>query len=222
MKFLNIIGTIQREPLPSPWACLILVAIILPGSALAGTQSKAKSPMTTQVATLGGGCFWCIEAVYERKDGVISVTSGYAGGKIPHPDYKQVCTGTTGHAEVVQIKFNPEVISYEEILDLFWAAHNPTTVNRQGADVGSQYRSIILYHNEEQKRIAEQSKARAASQFSEPIVTEIKALENFYPAEDYHQDYFQKNPGQPYCSVVIRPKLEKLLHQGKISSSVAK
>ncbi|MBN2552221.1 MAG: peptide-methionine (S)-S-oxide reductase MsrA [Spirochaetales bacterium] len=164
----------------------------------------------SEIATLGGGCFWCIEAVYERIDGVKEVISGYAGGDKADPTYEEVCSGTTGHAEVVQIHFDPEVISYEEILDLFWKAHDPTTVNRQGADVGTQYRSIILYHGEAQARAAERSKAGAAADFDRPIVTEIVPLTAFYEAERYHQDYYQNNPRAGYCTFLIRPKLQKL------------
>ncbi|MFP4329354.1 MAG: peptide-methionine (S)-S-oxide reductase MsrA [Alkalispirochaetaceae bacterium] len=165
---------------------------------------------TTQKATLGGGCFWCLEAVYKRIDGVEEVTSGYAGGEVKDPTYREVCTGRTGHAEVVEITFDPEKISYEQILDLFWEAHDPTTLNRQGADVGTQYRSAIFYHNPEQKEIALQSKEKAQEQFKDPIVTEITELETFYPAEDYHQDYFDLNPDAGYCRVIIAPKLQKL------------
>ena len=161
-------------------------------------------------ATFGGGCFWCIEAVYERLPGVLSVTSGYAGGGSMNPDYHQVCSGMTGHAEVVQIKFNPERIAYERLLDIFWIAHDPTTPNRQGADQGTQYRSIILYHNEAQRAAAERSKAAAEEMFESPIVTEIVPLEKFWPAEDYHQDYYRNNPRQPYCLATIPPKLKKL------------
>jgi peptide-methionine (S)-S-oxide reductase len=164
----------------------------------------------TETATLGGGCFWCIEAVYKAKEGVTAVTSGYAGGSRPNPTYEQVCTGATGHAEVVQIEYDTARISFEDILDTFWKAHDPTTLNRQGHDVGTQYRSIILYHNDEQRRIAEQSKAEAQKRFRDPIVTEIRELDTFYPAEDYHQDYFEKNPNAGYCRVVIAPKLKKL------------
>lgn len=163
-----------------------------------------------EVATVGGGCFWCIEAVYARSDGVLSVTSGYAGGQTPEPSYEQVCSGTTGHAEVVQIEFDPARISFGEILDLFWKAHDPTTRDRQGADVGPQYRSIILYHDEEQKKQAESSREQAQSRFKDPIVTEIVPLEKFYPAEQYHQDYYEKQPQAGYCRVVIQPKLQKL------------
>jgi peptide-methionine (S)-S-oxide reductase len=163
-----------------------------------------------EVATLGGGCFWCLEAVYERIDGVKSVVSGYAGGSKPDPTYTEVCTGTTGHAEVVQVSYDPEVISYQKVLELFWKAHDPTTLNRQGADVGTQYRSIILYADDTQRGIAERSIAEAAGHLSNPIVTEIQPLKVFYPAEEYHQDYYAKNPYAGYCSFVIRPKLQKL------------
>jgi peptide-methionine (S)-S-oxide reductase len=164
----------------------------------------------TEVATLGGGCFWCVEAVYRRIDGVKSVVSGYAGGHKANPTYEEVCSGTTGHAEVVQIHFDPQRISYEEILDLFWKAHDPTTLNRQGADVGTQYRSVILYANKEQAQAAERSKAVAAAAFSDPVVTEIEPLETFYEAEKYHQDYYRHNGNAGYCRFVIRPKLRKL------------
>jgi peptide-methionine (S)-S-oxide reductase len=164
----------------------------------------------TEVATLGGGCFWCLEAVYERIEGVNSVTSGYAGGTAVDPSYEEVCSGRTGHAEVVQIEYDPVRISYEKILDLFWKAHDPTTLNRQGADAGTQYRSIILYHDQTQKKAAEESKRKARSMFEDPIVTEIKPLERFYHAEKYHQDYFDRNPNAGYCRIVIQPKLEKL------------
>jgi peptide-methionine (S)-S-oxide reductase len=173
-------------------------------------NSDIETNGSTEIATLGGGCFWCIEAVYDRIDGVKAVVSGYAGGEKEDPTYEEVCSGTTGHAEVVQIHFDPKVITYEEILDLFWKAHDPTTLNRQGADVGVQYRSIILYNSEAQERAAERSKAKAASTFDEPIVTEIVPLSRFYPAEKYHQDYYRNNPRAGYCSFVIRPKLQKL------------
>jgi peptide-methionine (S)-S-oxide reductase len=175
-----------------------------------GNSMSAGSTNSTEVATLGGGCFWCVEAVYERIDGVQSVVSGYAGGQKANPTYEEVCAGTTGHAEVVQIYFDPEVISYEDILDLFWKVHDPTTLNRQGADVGTQYRSIILYNGEAQAQAAERSKAKAAAYFDDPIVTEIVPLSAFYEAEKYHQDYYENNPYAGYCTFVIRPKLQKL------------
>ncbi len=163
-------------------------------------------------ATLGGGCFWCLEAVFQRRVGVVKVVSGYAGGTTENPGYSEVCRGDTGHAEVIQIEFDPEEIGYDEILELFWKAHDPTTLNMQGADVGTQYRSIILTHNEEQRRVAEDSKRRLdeSGVYNSPAVTEIRPLDVFYPAEDYHQDYFNKNPHAGYCSVVIHPKLKKL------------
>jgi peptide-methionine (S)-S-oxide reductase len=167
------------------------------------------APSPAALATFGGGCFWCVEAIFKTLPGVVKVTSGYAGGTIPNPSYKQVCTGRTGHAEVIQIEFNPEVITYAELLSAFWDAHDPTTLNRQGPDVGTQYRSIILYHDPAQKQAAEKSKLEAARKFQSPIVTQIVPLQKFYPAEEYHQDYFQRNPQAPYCARIIRPKLDK-------------
>lgn len=166
--------------------------------------------MKTETATLGGGCFWCVEAVYEGHPGILSVTSGYAGGKTDNPSYEDVCSGGTGHAEVVQVEFDPAKISYHQILEIFWSAHDPTTLNRQGADTGTQYRSIILTADEEQARIARESKKQAQEKFPSPLVTEIVPLEKFHPAEDYHQDFYRENPAHPYCRAVIRPKLEKL------------
>ncbi len=164
----------------------------------------------TELATFGGGCFWCMEAVFQRLPGVKSVTSGYAGGHIENPTYQQVCSDATGHAEVIQIEFDPQKISYEKLLDVFWEEHDPTTLNRQGNDEGTQYRSVILYHDETQRKTAEKSKAEAQKNFSRPIVTEIVPLKKFYPAEGYHQDYYNNNSNAPYCRVVIQPKLEKL------------
>ena len=165
----------------------------------------------TEFATLGGGCFWCTEAVYQDLKGVQRVESGYAGGTVNNPTYRQVCTGTTGHAEVVQITFDPAVISYKEILDVFWRVHDPTTLNRQGADVGPQYRSVIFYHSNEQRAIAEQSKQEtdASGLWPDAIVTEISPYTQFFKAEDYHQNYYQDNPNQPYCMMVISPKMQK-------------
>jgi len=163
-------------------------------------------------ATLGGGCFWCLEAVYDRVEGVHSVTSGYAGGHVDDPSYRQVCTGTTGHAEVTKIKYDPDVISYRALLEIFFTIHDPTTKNRQGADVGPQYRSIILYHDDEQRATAEAvvDELDASNVFGDPIVTEIKPLGTFYQAEGKHQDYYANNPGQPYCQAVIAPKVNTL------------
>ena len=184
----------------------------------AAPDSPNSAPAKTELATIGGGCFWCTEAVFETMDGVKSVVSGYAGGKTENPTYEQICTGTTEHAEVIQIAYDPAKISFEKILELFWNAHDPTTLNRQGADRGTQYRSTIMYHNEEQKKIAEKSKAAAQKDFKDPIVTEIVPLKKFYAAEEYHQDYFARNPDKGYCTVVIRPKLLKLEKSNLIPS----
>ena len=164
-----------------------------------------------EITTLGGGCFWCLEAVYDQLEGVLDVVSGYAGGHIPNPDYKSVCNGTTGHAEVVQVTFDPAIVSFKEILEIFFTIHDPTTLNRQGADVGTQYRSEIFYHSSEQKALAEVviTEIEAAEIWGNPIVTEISALDTFYPAEDYHQEYFQRNPYQGYCRAVVAPKVAK-------------
>ncbi len=163
-----------------------------------------------EAATFGGGCFWCIEAVLQRIQGVLSVTSGYAAGTTPNPTYEQVCTGETGHAEVVQVEFDPSMISYEELLDLFWQAHDPTTLNRQGADVGTQYRSIILTAGPSQAAAAEASKKKAQKNFKDRIVTEIRPLDTFWKAEDYHQNYYNAHTNVGYCRMVISPKLKKL------------
>ena len=163
-------------------------------------------------ATLAAGCFWCVEAVFGRLRGVEKVVSGYAGGTVPNPTYREVCSGTTGHAEAVQIVFDPEAISFAELLEVFWRTHDPTTLNRQGADAGTQYRSAIFCHDEAQRQIAEQSRreAEAAGLWPDPIVTEIVPFTNFYAAEDYHRDYYRMNPHQPYCRLVIDPKIDKL------------
>lgn len=169
----------------------------------------------SELATFGGGCFWCLEAVFERLPGVQSVTSGYAGGQTAKPNYKEVCHGTTGHAEVVQVEFDPAVISFETLLRVFWMAHDPTTLNRQGADVGTQYRSIILTHSPAQAEAAVRSREEANRELWDGrIVTEIAPLTEFFPAEAYHQDFFRNNPVQPYCSAVIGPKLRKLVAAG--------
>ena len=165
--------------------------------------------MSTEIATLAGGCFWCLEAVYDDLQGVVSVESGYSGGTAPNPNYQAVCTGATGHAEVVQVTFDPEMISFEELLHVFFAVHDPTTLNRQGADIGTQYRSAIFYHSEAQKETAKRVIAEVASQWTNPIVTEVAAFEKFYVAEDYHQEYFANNPRQPYCAAVVAPKVQK-------------
>lgn len=198
-----------RLSLPAVIVCTL--ALTVRAADPSSQMSKEPAPASGhELATLGGGCFWCVEAAFELLDGVQSVTSGYAGGHDPQPTYKRVCAGQTGHAEVVQIAFDPHRISYERLLEVFWMVHDPTTLNRQGNDVGTQYRSIILYHNPAQKAAAEQSRQTAAKQFTRPIVTEIVPLTKFHPAEGYHQDYFRLNPNQGYCQVVIAPKVQKL------------
>ncbi|MBD0375408.1 MAG: peptide-methionine (S)-S-oxide reductase MsrA [Flavisolibacter sp.] len=176
------------------------------------SASLANMTERTDTATFGTGCFWCTEAIFEQLKGVLKVTSGYSGGTVNNPTYKQVCTGETGHAECVQIIYEPDKISYDELLQVFWQVHDPTTLNRQGADVGTQYRSAIFYHNDEQKEKAEHYKEalNKSGAFNNPIVTEIVPATAFYPAEDYHQEYYQNNKNtNPYCSIVIRPKLDK-------------
>jgi peptide-methionine (S)-S-oxide reductase len=169
----------------------------------------------TEVATLGGGCFWCLEAVYQELRGVEKVESGYSGGDVPNPTYRQVCSETTGHAEVVQVTFDPDLVSYRDILEVYFTIHDPTTLNRQGADVGTQYRSVIFYHTEEQKRTAEEviSEIEAEGIWNNPIVTEVVPLDEFYVAEDYQQNYFRNNGFQPYCQVIIAPKVAKFRKQ---------
>jgi peptide-methionine (S)-S-oxide reductase len=168
--------------------------------------------MTTQLATLAGGCFWCLEAVFEQLRGVTKVISGYSGGHLPKPSYEAVCKGTTGHAEVVQVAFDPDVLSYRDLLGVFFTLHDPTTLDRQGGDVGTQYRSAIFYHDDEQRRTAEDvvRELEAEHVFDEPIVTKIEPLQTFYPAEEYHREYYRRNPNQPYCRAVIAPKVAKL------------
>jgi len=162
-----------------------------------------------QLATFGGGCFWCVEAIFQNLQGVEKVVSGYSGGKVPNPTYREVCSGLTGHAEVIQITYDPAVITFDDLVRVFLTTHDPTTLNRQGADVGTQYRSIILYHDSDQKAIAEKVIAEMADHFDHPIVTEVSAFKKFYEAEDYHQNYYNDNSNQPYCNVVITPKLKK-------------
>ena len=178
------------------------------------TMDKAMKDESNQLdtATLGAGCFWCVEAVFERLEGVVSVESGYSGGNIKNPAYREVTTGRTGHAEVARIVYDPEVLSFDEILEVFWQTHDPTTLNRQGADVGTQYRSVVFYHSDEQREKAEfyKQQLNESGAFDSPIVTEISPLTNFYPAEDYHQDYFNNNSQAPYCQFVIVPKIEKM------------
>jgi len=175
-------------------------------------HAKQAPPAEFETATFGAGCFWCTEAVFQQLKGVHSVVSGYSGGMTKNPTYEQVCSGATGHAEVIQVTFDPKAISYPELLEVFWKTHDPTTLNRQGNDFGTQYRSAIFYHNEEQQRLAEHYKKEldASGAFSAPIVTEITPFDEFYPAEDYHQKYFDANPRQPYCAAIIRPKVDKV------------
>ncbi len=171
--------------------------------------------MSKELATLAGGCFWCLEAVYLDLRGVEKVVSGYAGGHVPNPTYREVCSGLTGHAEVVQVAFDPAVVSYRELLQVFFTIHDPTTLNRQGADVGTQYRSAIYYHDDAQKATAEAVMAEVTAEklWPNPLVTELAPLAKFYPAEEYHQDYFARNPSQPYCQVVVAPKVSKFRKQ---------
>ena len=175
-------------------------------------KTELNCPDGLEVVVLGGGCFWCTESVFLRLNGVIQVNSGYAGGLVERPSYQQICSGTTGHAEVIQVTFDPKKISLSELLAVFWATHDPTTLNRQGADTGPQYRSAIFYLTEEQEKLAREmiEKLNQSKQFSDPILTEITAFSNFYPAENYHQNYYMLNEGQPYCQFVVRPKVEKL------------
>ncbi|HEY8513843.1 MAG TPA: peptide-methionine (S)-S-oxide reductase MsrA [Cyclobacteriaceae bacterium] len=174
-------------------------------------MSNQPIPEGSQLATFGSGCFWCTEAIFLDVKGVLKVQSGYSGGTVENPTYKQVCTGTTGHAEVVQITYDPSVITYDELLEIFWHTHDPTTLNRQGNDVGTQYRSVIFYHNEEQRKLAEHYKQRLNEEnvYGKPVVTEIAPFKAFYVAEDYHQNYYALNSNAPYCTFVIQPKVEK-------------
>ncbi len=184
--------------------------LVLASSLTGLAQTKPmNSANHTETATLGGGCYWCTEAIFQMLPGVQSVTSGFAGGTKDNPTYEEVCAGTTGHAEVIQVGYDPKVIAYEKILQTFWEAHDPTTLNRQGNDTGTQYRSIILYSNEAQKKAAEKSKVEAQKHFSEPIVTEIVPLKKFYKTKADHQDFYRSNPNQAYCRAIIRPKVEK-------------
>ena len=198
----------------------MILAILALLPMLASCQPEKKPTMTpaampevpsgAETATLGGGCYWCLEAAFRQLDGVVSVTSGFMGGSVKNPSYEEVCQGTTGHAEVVHIVFDPKKISYQKILEWFWKLHDPTTLNRQGADVGTQYRSAVFYHSEAQKSAAESSKTAAGKDFTDPVVTEITKASEFYPAPQYHQDfYFQNKSKNPYCRAVIEPKLKK-------------
>jgi peptide-methionine (S)-S-oxide reductase len=198
----------------SLWIAVILLFISII-SCNVKDQKVMEKAEHLETATLGAGCFWCVEAIFQDLKGVHSVISGYAGGHVKNPTYEEVCTGTTGHAEVAQIKFDPQIISYADLLNIFWTTHDPTTLNQQGADVGTQYRSAIFYHSEQQKQAAEKSKKEIseAKLYADPIVTEIVPISNYYEAEDYHQDYFNINPNQPYCRLVIDPKVQKFRKQ---------
>lgn len=192
--------------------CLSAAIVLAHGQ---GKPSKSMNSTTLQEATFGGGCFWCTEAVFLDVKGVTKVESGYSGGSVKNPTYREVSSGLTGHAEVTRITYDPQLVSYEDLLEIFWNTHDPTTLNRQGADEGPQYRSVVFYHNEEQKKIAEQYKVQleASKVYKNRIVTEISPLINYYPAEDYHQNYYALNPNQGYCQYVIRPKVEKFRKQ---------
>lgn len=189
---------------------LLIIGLLISG-VIQAKQTKKMVKENREIATLGSGCFWCTEAIFQELEGVEKVESGYMGGQTLNPTYKDICTGETGHAEVCQITFNPEVISFTDLLEVFWMVHNPTTLNRQGADVGTQYRSVIFYHSDEQKMIANEllEKLDKSGSWDDPIVTEIAAAEKFYKAENYHQNYFNQNKSQPYCSFVIKPKQDK-------------
>ena len=198
-------STPAQAPAPTPAAAPASAPTAAPTM-----PAPAANPATTELATLANGCFWCTEAVLERLDGVLDVTSGYMGGQVDAPTYEQVCTGTTGHAECVQVKFDPSRIRYEALLDWFFQSHDPTTLNRQGADQGTQYRSAIFFHTPAQEQAARAAIQRFQPKFRDPIVTEVTAASRFYSAEAYHQDYFRRNPNQGYCRMVIAPKLQKL------------
>ena len=194
---------------------VILILSILVLNLIFGINFMKEEKRNNQLATFGAGCFWCTEAIFSNLKGVESVVSGYSGGDVVNPEYKQVCSGNTGHAEVVQIKFNPDIISYTDLLQVFWEIHDPTTLNRQGNDIGTQYRSVILYHNEIQKKLAEQYKKQLNNKsiWNKPIVTEILPFIKFYKAENYHQDYYLNNSDKPYCSLIIAPKIKKFKKQ---------
>jgi peptide-methionine (S)-S-oxide reductase len=190
---------------------LTILAAALEVPSLMAVQDKTPEKPKTETVTLGGGCFWCVEAVFQEVKGVAAVESGYSGGKTENPTYKEICTGTTGHAEVCQIKFDPSVLTFKDVLEVFFKTHDPTTLNRQGNDQGTQYRSVIFYHSKEQKEMAEKVKKEldASGAFKNPIVTEISPIGKYYKAEDYHQNYFKLNPDKGYCAYVIAPKMDK-------------
>ncbi len=190
---------------------VIFLGILINSNSTFAMENKMDDKKNLQTATFGSGCFWCTEAIFQNLKGVRSAVSGYSGGEIENPTYKAICTGETGHAEVIQVTFDPNIISFTELLEVFWKTHDPTTLNRQGADVGTQYRSVVFYHDEKQKELAEEYKQKLENEkvFINSIVTEITSFTNFYKAENYHQDYYDQNKREPYCSFVITPKVEK-------------
>ena len=200
-------------------AALLLPALLNLNAAEKVKTDTAKSNGTTQKIVVGGGCFWCVEAVLQRLPGVKKIVSGYSGGHVKNPTYEQICTKTTGHAEVVEVEFDPATVKLDTVLDVFFISHDPTTLNRQGADVGPQYRSVVYYTGDEQKKAVEAAKDRAKKEWSDPIVTEVAPLKEFYAAEDYHQNYYNLNKDRnPYCSIVIGPKLQKMVQKGVIKA----
>lgn len=202
----------------TPWLLAVLASCSpMSANSSSPTPDSIKWSGQTEVAVFGSGCFWCTEAVYEHVPGVKRVVSGYTGGHVKNPTYKEVCEGSTGHAECTRIEFDPAVVSYSRLLEIFFESHDPTTLNRQGADEGMQYRSAVFYVNEAQKAAAEAAKLAAQKDFDDPIVTEISPLGTFYEAEDYHQDYFKNNPNAGYCAFVIKPKVKKLQQKGTIA-----
>ena len=192
-------------------AVILIGAMTIFGTKKMKNEMSDKSEAALEKATFGAGCFWCVEAMFLNVKGVTSVVSGYSGGSIKNPSYKEICTGRTGHAEVIQVTYDPDIVSYETLLEAFWLSHDPTQLNRQGADVGTQYRSVIFFHTATQEMLAKEYKNRlnAEDAYGAPVVTEISAFEKFYPAEEYHQDYYAQNPGNSYCSMVVGPKLDK-------------
>ena len=211
IEIMTVLHNKTRYGFSTRWLLVCVVALCVSGVFMTD-DIHAEKPSAVAKATFGGGCFWCTEAVYAQIRGVESVTSGYTGGRVPKPNYKQVCSGLTGHAEAVEIEYDPAVVPYEKLLEIFFATHDPTTLNRQGADVGTQYRSAIFYHDDTQKEIAEKviAKLNESKVFSSPIVTTLEKAKVFYPAENYHQDYFANNGYQPYCQAVVAPKVAKV------------
>lgn len=202
----------MKKDKPVLISLFLLIIHFKSGTMISNQNQNSTTGALFEKATFGGGCFWCTEAVFKQVNGVIATEVGYAGGNVENPTYEKVCTGTTGHAEVCQITFNPKIVSYTELLEIFFKTHDPTTLNRQGADVGTQYRSVIFYHNDAQKHLALEfiKKLEQSKLFSKPIVTQVEPLKNYYRAEEYHQNYFEKNPNNAYCIFVVAPKVEKV------------